>query len=42
MGKIILITGATAFIGFHLTELCVEQGYEVKAYDRYNPNNDWD
>jgi len=37
----ILITGATGFIGSHLTELCAEQGYEVKAYDRYNPNNDW-
>ena len=40
-GKKILITGATGFIGSHLTELCVEQVYEVKAYDRYNPNNDW-
>ncbi len=40
-GKKILITGATGFIGSHLTELCVEQGYEVKAYDQYNRNNDW-
>jgi len=37
----ILITGATGFIGSHLTELCVELGYSVKAFDRYNPNNDW-
>ena len=37
----ILITGATGFIGSHLTELCVELGYRVKAFDRYNPNNDW-
>ena len=35
----ILITGATGFIGSHLTELCVEKGYEVVAFDRYNPNN---
>tara|TARA_Y100000294_G_scaffold164940_1_gene172082 strand:+ start:304 stop:564 length:261 start_codon:yes stop_codon:yes gene_type:complete len=35
----ILITGATGFIGSHLTELCVEKGYEVVAFDKYNPNN---
>ena len=34
----ILITGATGFIGSHLTEMCVEKGYEVVAFDRYNPN----
>ena len=39
--KKILITGATGFIGSHLTELCVENGYSVKAFDRYNPNNRW-
>ena len=27
--KKILITGATGFVGSHLTELCVEKGYEV-------------
>ena len=37
----ILITGATGFIGSHLAELCVEKGFEVLAFDRYNPNNDW-
>jgi len=37
----ILITGATGFIGSHLTELCVEEGYSVIAYDRYNINNNW-
>ena len=36
--KKILITGATGFVGSHLTELCVEKGYEVVAFDRYNPN----
>jgi NAD dependent epimerase/dehydratase len=40
-GEKILITGATGFIGSHLTELCTELGYVVKAFDRYNPNNHW-
>ena len=39
--KKILITGATGFIGSHLTELFVELDYKVKAFDRYNPNNHW-
>jgi len=39
--KRILITGATGFIGSHLTELCVEKGFRVIAFDRYNPNNHW-
>ena len=34
----ILITGATGFIGSHLTELCVKKGHTVTAFDRYNPN----
>lgn len=38
--KKILITGATGFIGSHLTEFLVEKGYQVVAFDRYNPNND--
>jgi dTDP-glucose 4,6-dehydratase len=37
----LLITGATGFIGSHLTELCVELGYDVIAFDRYNSNNHW-
>tara|TARA_Y100000590_G_scaffold346710_1_gene397072 strand:- start:3204 stop:4181 length:978 start_codon:yes stop_codon:yes gene_type:complete len=41
MSSKILITGATGFIGSHLTEFCVEQGFNVVAYDRYNPNNHW-
>jgi NAD dependent epimerase/dehydratase len=39
--KSILITGATGFIGSHLAELCVERGFDVVAFDRYNPNNNW-
>jgi len=37
----ILITGATGFIGSHLVELCVEKGFKVVAFDRYNSNNNW-
>ena len=37
----ILITGATGFIGSHLSEFCIEQGFDVVAFDRYNPNNHW-
>jgi Nucleoside-diphosphate-sugar epimerases len=37
----ILVTGASGFIGSHLTEYLVEKGYSVIAFDRYNSNNDW-
>jgi len=37
----ILVTGATGFIGSHLTELLVDKGFNVVAFDRYNPNNNW-
>jgi len=37
----ILVTGATGFIGSHLTEFMVDKGYNVVAFDRYNSNNDW-
>ena len=37
----ILVTGATGFIGSHLAELGVQEGYDVVAFDRYNPNNHW-
>jgi NAD dependent epimerase/dehydratase len=39
--KKVFITGAAGFIGSHLTELCVEQGYAVKAFIRYNSRNLW-
>jgi NAD dependent epimerase/dehydratase len=37
----ILITGATGFIGSNLVEICVEKGFNVVAFDRYNSNNHW-
>jgi len=37
----VLITGAGGFIGSHLTELLVEQGFEIKAFVRYNSKNSW-
>ena len=36
--KKIIITGATGFVGSHLTELFVKKGYKVTAFDRYNPD----
>jgi nucleoside-diphosphate-sugar epimerase len=42
MGKNrILITGSAGFIGSHLTELCVEKGYDVKTFVYYNSRNYW-
>lgn len=37
----VLITGAAGFIGSHLTEKCVELGFQVKAFVRYNSSNHW-
>lgn len=37
----ILITGADGFIGSHVTELMVEQGYNVRAFVFYNSFNSW-
>lgn len=39
--KKILITGAAGFIGSHLAEHCLKEGYEVKAFVRYNSTNSW-
>lgn len=37
----ILITGADGFIGSHLTEALVRQGYKVRAFVQYNSFNSW-
>lgn len=37
----VLITGADGFIGSHLTELLVREGYQVKALSQYNSFNYW-
>lgn len=39
--KKILVTGADGFIGSHLTETLVRNGYEVKAFVYYNSFNSW-
>lgn len=39
--KRILVTGAGGFIGSHLVEKLTEEGYEVKAFVRYNSKNNW-
>lgn len=40
-GSRVLITGADGFIGSHLTELLVREGYRVKALSQYNSFNHW-
>ena len=37
----ILVTGSDGFIGSHLTEELVKQGYDVKAFVYYNSFNNW-
>ena len=39
--KNILVTGADGFIGSHLTEELVRQGYAVRAFVLYNSFNSW-
>ncbi|XPF93796.1 NAD-dependent 4,6-dehydratase LegB [Colwellia sp. RE-S-Sl-9] len=39
--KTVLITGADGFIGSHLTELLVKEGYKVKALVQYNSFTSW-
>lgn len=41
MTQTALITGADGFIGSHLTELLVREGYQVKALSQYNSFNYW-
>jgi len=39
--KNVLVTGADGFIGSHLTEMLVSEGYQVKALSQYNTFNYW-
>lgn len=39
--KNILVTGADGFIGSHLTELLLSEGYSVRALSQYNSFNYW-
>ena len=39
--KKVLITRADGFIGSHLTEKLVENGYQVSALTQYNFQNNW-
>lgn len=39
-GKL-LVTGADGFIGSHLTEMLVRDGYDTRAFVMYNSQNSW-
>ncbi|MBI3519741.1 MAG: SDR family NAD(P)-dependent oxidoreductase [Bacteroidetes bacterium] len=39
--KTVLVTGADGFIGSHLVEKLIEDGYKVKAFVYYNSFNSW-
>lgn len=41
MTKKVLVTGADGFIGSHLVEMLVANGYQVKALSQYNSFNYW-
>ncbi|MCO5142608.1 MAG: GDP-mannose 4,6-dehydratase [Oligoflexia bacterium] len=41
MKKKLLITGAGGFIGSHLVDKCVNDGYQVRAFVHYNSRNSW-
>ncbi len=41
MSQKILVTGADGFIGSHLTESLVREGYSVRAFVMYNSFNSW-
>ncbi|MDP1575386.1 MAG: SDR family NAD(P)-dependent oxidoreductase, partial [Cypionkella sp.] len=37
----VLVTGADGFIGSHLTEMLVREGYDARAFVLYNSHNSW-
>ena len=39
--KKVLVTGSDGFIGSHLTEALIKEGYEVRAFVYYNSFNHW-
>lgn len=39
--KLVLVTGADGFIGSHLVELLLQQGFRVRALSQYNSFNFW-
>ncbi len=41
MIKKVVVTGADGFIGSHLTEALIRQGYTVKTFVQYNSFNSW-
>lgn len=41
MKKKVLVTGADGFIGSHLAEMLVREGYDVRAFALYNSFNSW-
>lgn len=41
MRQKVLVTGAGGFIGSHLVENLLREGYDVKAFVRYNSMNSW-
>ena len=37
----VLVTGADGFIGSHLTEALLKEGYKIRALSQYNSFNYW-